>query len=735
MEDTTATASPGATQTDLQQRALAVLNAFDGSTARTRVSVIYQLGLLLIALAMIVLPAIYLGLIALAGYGVYWHATEHTGLLTLAHSHSRHILAFRFLLYFGPIFAGPILIFFLLKPFLARESVQFESFMLSPSGEPLLFAFLGKVCDLVGAPVPKRVQVNAEVNASASFRRGAWSMFGNDLTLTIGLPLVAGLSARQFAGVLAHEFGHFAQGTAMRVSFVIGAINQWFHRVVFERDEWDEWLVMQSEDDDNRLAIVLYLARFGVWVARGVLWVLMMAGHALSCFMSRQMEFDADSHQARLVGSEVFAATMQRIHLLAFAQEQTRNDLAASWKAGRLPDDLPRYLAYRTSLLPQEVTQKVFAETNKATTGLFHTHPAPAVRVRRAQALAAEGVFRLEEPASVLFKDFGELCKSLTLFHYQQDLELKLTPQNLVATEETMTESSAGAEGSAAIRRYFLAGTIPLRPILFGEQDVRPPADPNQSLNQLVQTRQRMETASAQAQPAGLAWMEADRRLIAAYAAGQLLLVGFKIRAEDFELPAGTREAARQAETQALQEQSRVAPALEAFERYSRSRLVAALQLLQAPEVLATFENAGALRAEVLRLVAVLDVLQVVMPPLLALRKELTAVQLLIANRDSYSDVERVDHRISRVVQAINKILADALPSLARAEFPFPHTAGRLNLAAYAHAEPVNPHPIINAIQQAEAHLERLPALYNRILGRLTVIAEQVESRLVPTGS
>ena len=46
--------------------------------------------------------------------------------------------------------------------------------------------------------------------------------------LTIGLPLVAGLSLREFAGIIAHEFGHFTQGFGMRLSYVIRQINGWF---------------------------------------------------------------------------------------------------------------------------------------------------------------------------------------------------------------------------------------------------------------------------------------------------------------------------------------------------------------------------------------------------------------------------------------------------------------------------------------------------------------------------
>lgn len=52
--------------------------------------------------------------------------------------------------------------------------------------------------------------------------------------LTIGLPLVAGLSLQQLAGVLAHEFGHFSQGAGMRLTYIVRSINAWFLRVVYE---------------------------------------------------------------------------------------------------------------------------------------------------------------------------------------------------------------------------------------------------------------------------------------------------------------------------------------------------------------------------------------------------------------------------------------------------------------------------------------------------------------------
>ena len=94
---------------------------------------------------------------------------------------------------------------------------------------------------------------------------------------------------RQFAGVLAHEFGHFAQGAGMRLTYVIRRINLWFARVVYERDEWDLKLEQSAKTSDWRMRIVLQMARGCVWLSRRILWALMHAGNAISCFMLRQM--------------------------------------------------------------------------------------------------------------------------------------------------------------------------------------------------------------------------------------------------------------------------------------------------------------------------------------------------------------------------------------------------------------------------------------------------------------
>ena len=178
--------------------------------------------------------------------------------------------------------------------------------------EPRLFAFIEQICDLARAPRPRRVLVNLDVNASASLSHGVWSLFSRNLTLTIGLPLAGGLTARQFGGVLAHEFGHFAQGAGMKTTYVVRMVSFWFARVVYERDRMDAALENWAKGLDIRIGIVLHTARLMVWCVRRVLWVLMSVGQLISSALMRQMEFDADHYEIQTAGSEGFISTARR---------------------------------------------------------------------------------------------------------------------------------------------------------------------------------------------------------------------------------------------------------------------------------------------------------------------------------------------------------------------------------------------------------------------------------------
>ena len=410
--------------------------AFGGPLRRTSVSVFYQIGLVLVAGMMILLPVIYVALVGAAGHGVYLYAT-HCGFLLQSFSGGIYIYCFKVVLFLAPLFSGVILVLFMIKPLFARRARRAQPLAMNPALEPALYAFIAKICDLVGAPMPKRIDLACELNASAGFRRGAASLLGNDLVLTIGLPLVAGLNLRQLAGVIAHEFGHFTQGFGMRLSYLIRCINGWFARLVYQRDAWDVWLEQcGTEANDWRVLIVVNCARLAVGVSRLLLKFVMLFGHGVSCFLLRQMEYDADSYSIKVAGSAATESATRRIAELSAAVGKAYKEMRTTWNLSRrLPEDFPEYLVLQHSKIPPAARERLQDTLGLARTRLFDTHPSDGDRIRRARLAGDPGAFALELPASVLFSHFDIVCKQVTHLHYADDLGLLFDRSNLRPVE------------------------------------------------------------------------------------------------------------------------------------------------------------------------------------------------------------------------------------------------------------------------------------------------------------
>lgn len=392
-----------------------LIRAFRHPIPRVKTSLLYRLGLLLVTIVMVALPIAYVALIIVVGALVYYHATTNVGILEGSGSARG-----RFAAYAAPIVAGCTIILFMLKPLFAPRAKRVMGHTLSPNQHPYLFLLISRVCQAVGSPFPQTVEVDLQVNASASFRRGFRSFFGDDLALTIGLPLVQGLSIQNFAGVLAHEFGHFSQGAGMRLTYVIRSINNWFALVVYGRDSWDAKLIAASQESRGFIAISLLLARVAVWLSRRILWCLMMIGHGVSCFMLRQMEYDADCYEVRLAGAPCFADTMRKLYLLDAASYLSDKMVVQHWQEKReRMEDIPAAIVSLAKQLPDDLRKHIDHSLKEESTEWFATHPASKDRVARANAENPAPAFQLEGPATHLFSNFEKLAQEVTREQYQ----------------------------------------------------------------------------------------------------------------------------------------------------------------------------------------------------------------------------------------------------------------------------------------------------------------------------
>jgi hypothetical protein len=181
------------------------------------------------------------------------------------------------------------------------------------------------------------VDVSLDINAGAGLREGFASFFGNDVCLNIGLPLAAAVNCREFAGLMAHELGHFTQRAGLRCDFIINSINGWLLRAVYTRDDFDASLEEASSESAFGL-VIFTLGRIAIAFTRGIMWLLLMLGHALSSYMLRQMEFHADACEIAVSGTDGFVAMSRKLLVLHACAEQARTQFR-NQVCPKYPDD------------------------------------------------------------------------------------------------------------------------------------------------------------------------------------------------------------------------------------------------------------------------------------------------------------------------------------------------------------------------------------------------------------
>jgi Zn-dependent protease with chaperone function len=696
-----------------------------------RISPLYRIGLVLVMTMMVLLPLIYFGLIGLIGYGVWFHATSHTGIVSAAHG-SRGGKGALFV-YLTPIVAGATAILFMIKPLFAPRAKDGPRYSLDPPTQPRLFQFVERLCRTVRAPVPKRIDLDTQVNASASFRRGLVSMVGNDLVLTIGLPLVSGMTLRQLTGVLAHEFGHFAQGSGMRVTYVIRSVNAWFARVVYDRDGWDQKLADWSAQAGRELKLVMWACQLNVWLARRVLWALMWAGHFVSCFMLRQMEYDADRYEARVAGSEMFAQTADRLLVLSLASQGAQSDLGQSWQANRLADDLPRLILENVVEI-QQSHSAVLAAARKSsaeeTTKAFATHPADRDRIASAAREQSVGLFQIEGPATVLFQDYDRIASEVTMLFYKSAIGPEVEPKNLIPTARLVAEQAERLEGHKALRRYLQGDVSSEYRLFLGPLDLSKPIEASQAEDGLRTARARMLEALPRYQEALKAFLEADQNRDKAVIVATRMAGGIRDEASGLKLSEAGHAAAKQSreELGAIRAQRR--QGLDAAAQPILDRMRSAFPLLTLPTIAEQVGEGDRAAQHCGKLLDARDSLRRAWPHIENLRLKLALLSILFNDLNNNNDNAGLVTQIKSIASEIMVLLRDTRTTLETAPYPYEHGSGAVSIGKDFIPTVPGPEEFAELYGAAQSLVGKYYSLDHRLLSGLIVLAERIETAI-----
>lgn len=683
----------------------------------------YVLGLMLVGGATVLLPFSYGAMVVGLFGGLLWHLQAHLGWVSGPDAD-----AFGLLLYVLAALSLGLPFAFLLRPLLARPQGQASGIALDPRDEPRLFAFVGQICEALGSPVPARIRACMDVNASARFAHGVASVVKGRLELIVGLPLVRGLDLPQFAGVLAHELGHFGQGGAMRLVHAVRSVNLWFARAASVESAWER-RPLHGGALDAVLLPILALARGCAVASRWILKAHIRAGQITSCLLLRQMERQADLAAIRLVGGETYAGMVLEAKVLEAAWGLANRSLGLALREGRLADDLPALVAAHTRVFIPEVRRKMEQSLLFERTAWFDTHPSLGERVAFARRVPGRGVFHASGPAHMLFADFPCLSREATIDFYRQDLGGDFRPDRMVTTSDLVAGHSEAQVGEAAVSGYFGGLTTPLRPLAIDAAQVEA-ARAAGARSRLAAARERVEACLGSAAGNLRAYAAVDARLIDAAQAMALSKARFLIEPSDFQLE---RQGHAHAEVSFRAAEARLRSLgmrLTGFEAALRDRLCAGLALLDEREVRERLADAPALSGEATRLVPVLEALGEAQPRLASLRTGFHALAILLENIDGNEGARELEEQMRQLSAGLRRDLEAVGRGLGGLPHPFSPASAGLSVAGYA-IEALPSEDDIDGIHcAAEEALERCHALHGRILGRLALAAGRVEGAL-----
>lgn len=712
---------------DPQQVAAQVMTGFSGKLERRRTSLSYQLGIALTAAFMVLLPLIYMGLIAVVAWIVVWHVTNNYGILGSVRGRAA---IFVFLVYIAPVIVGGILVAFMVKPLFNWPSRDSRTRSINRGSDPLLFAFVDRICEVVGSPKPARIDIDCEINASASFE-GWFAIATNRLVLTIGMPLAAAMSLQQLAGVLAHEFGHFSQGAGMRLTYVIRTINHWFLRVVYERDAWDEWLATSAAEFDLRFSWVLYLAMFFVWLTRKVLWCLMMLGHLVAGFMLRQMEFDADTYEARLAGSDTFATTAHQLRLLGVAWQGAHVDLGAFHREGRLADNLPKLIMANVKQIPDKVHRLIDESIAESKTGLFDSHPADRERIEAAAALNSPGVFHSDLPATVLFQNFDAAARGVTWDYYRGIFGPQLQPQELTSVDELLAGQGTETALTESLKRFF-GGRFPaLRPLRLPSAHLATIPDVNAAQTRLAECKTTLAREQAAYQELYEKYDELDTQLIHALQMHPLLAADIRISPPEGDKRVfRSRTEAADVRDRLRVELGKLADKMATYEYALGERLYLDLCLLFHPRIAAQVPDAEALQRQTATLLPLAAQISSLLESILTLRNTHAALAALFSHLEGNGEDPSFVREVYDYSERLYAQVRELWQLFHNTEYPFDHAKGPLKVSTYLVKSLPQSTEIGDVYEAGDKLVDNIHSLYFRALTRLCQAAEAVETSL-----
>jgi aconitate hydratase len=417
------------------------LSAKSSSTAKTAKSRV-QVGSISIARGvvtaaiMIILFVLYPFLILFVANTLFDHIVDNTIFL------SEYSLAVGLIAYFLPMFVGIMLLISMLKPFIARPARKEFSIPIPRKKEQALSSYIEKLCISLNFRLKMNIEVDCSTNVTLRYKKGFIGFLGNNLMLTIGLPVISETTMAEFASVISCELGNFTKRTRMYIYLIITGINGWFTRVVFDEDQTDQKMTILSTTSGGFVAyLAVPIAKLFIWLTRKIIALFMIIGEIVSKPYIRQMEYDADRSSVRLTGYEAFESSLGKLQVLADALKKAFLQLKRQKQPtdSSLPNNFIKLILSVIQKISDEEIMKIKVAANKDVTGTRNKKLTVHERLEHAKTITTKPTFQSDQPATTLLVNFDDLALNATVRLYREVLGLQFEQSSLVPTDQFIT--------------------------------------------------------------------------------------------------------------------------------------------------------------------------------------------------------------------------------------------------------------------------------------------------------
>ncbi len=486
-----------------------------------------RLGMMFAAMVVVTLPVLYLAL--LLGLGLLLGVQGHRSVNNWASNQWdwMHDGKWAVLASLGLI--GWLCMF---RPLFVRKPRKPASLEIKQASQLDLYQLLGAVSRSTGAKMPVEVRLDCSMGVRLALKNGLWSLLGQREVLTLGLPLAAGTTARQFAGAIANAMGRYPRGIHGRCAHLTEAVNTWLGWAVLRDDPWERALLAARSRRKKEKNFIKCLLLGFMWLTQRPIWLFMMVARAVSARPLRNVTFNGDHAEALLSGSRSFGESLSAAADLQAAWEAACASVHASQASARLPDNFPQAVARHCSnaRASSDAAQKLAAGSAFV--------PDNETRLKRVVSLNLPGVFPAQGNGASLLRDFTDLARQASQIHYQHDLGLNISQFRLVAADESLNQKRRSGDLLAPVKRYFSGLVHPERGLCGEETELSIVPDAAAFRIAIKEGRQWIMTRGDQMRATLREWHMSWQRIRDLEMAHAFALAGIPVDSHQYGIPA-----------------------------------------------------------------------------------------------------------------------------------------------------------------------------------------------------